>query len=111
MKMFKENKNANTPGGVTMSHTAALCRCRGSSATGLSSPWDANRCKIYVTQHRFGSYAFLWHFLPPKNVYRHRSKKHVLKKQLGWQPSYPLGEMREKQGRGGTLTVKFKDKV
>lgn len=44
-----------------------------------------------------------------KKVYRHLSKKHGLKKQIGWQPSSPLGETREKGG--GDFTVKFKHKI
>lgn len=99
-KAIKENKNANSPGGVTVSHTAALCWCRGSLAAGLSCSRDTDRCKGYVILHRFSS--FPWRYLPlPKkekeNIHRHLSKKHSLKKQLGLQPSSPPGETREKE--------------
>lgn len=32
--------------------------------------WNADHCKVYVTQHRSGSYGFLWRYLsfPPQKI-------------------------------------------
>jgi len=54
--------------------------------------------QIYASQHRFGTYGFLWCYLhPSEKVYRHLFKN-SLKNQLGWKSCSSSREGGEEEG-------------